>query len=379
MIPFARDIISILQGYDVERSDMSIVSNIYKGWKNLWSSNRTPYRKVEDFAGAVASVFGLPVKNIMRDARGMYTMAETLISGERTTGRGLGEAVLQGLGRERKDSDQLYSALMSGDTKQAQRIKDRYGDERKAVYAVRDGLYDNDKRITQAAQARVGGNQSEYLRIAKEIVAEKHFTQDEVVRAINYAADKLRKGESESSAPESPDTFKIEEYYDEIMANDQAEAAVVKKTILEDKVRKGKSEDEAAKSFKSSFKKVVKNAFEDGEIDNGKAQSLLVRYGDQDEAAAKADVAGWQFARDYPDQTAEDSWFDAYYKYVADSSVPINTYMQYRDKVRSITGKGRKEARMAVIDSLPLSSEQKDALYYSEGWAASTIGDAPWH
>lgn len=379
MIPFARDIISILQGYDVERSDMSVVSNIYKGWKNLWSSNRTPYRKVEDFAGAVASAFGLPVKNIMRDARGMYTMAETLISGERTTGRGLGEAVLQGLGRERKNSDQLYSALMSGDTKQAQRIKDRYGDERKAVYAVRDGLYDNDKRITQAAQARVGGNQSEYLRIAKEIVAEKHFTQDEVVRAINYAADKLRKGESESSAPESPDTFKIEEYYDEIMANDQAEAAVVKKTILEDKVRKGKSEDEAAKSFKSSFKKVVKNAFEDGEIDNGKAQSLLVRYGDQDEAAAKADVAGWQFARDYPDQTAEDSWFDAYYKYVADSSVPINTYMQYRDKVRSITGKGRKEARMAVIDSLPLSSEQKDALYYSEGWAASTIGDAPWH
>lgn len=379
MIPYIRDIISLAKGYDVERSDMSIASNLIKAWKNLWSSNRTPYRKVEDFAGAVASVFGLPVKNIMRDARGMYTMADTLISGERTTGRGLGEAVLQGFGRERKDSDQLYSALMSGDTKQAQRIKDRYGDERKAVYAVRDGLYDNDKRITQAAQARVDGNQSEYLRIAKEIVAEKHFTQDEVVRAINYAADKLRKGESESSAPESPDTFKIEEYYDEIMANDQAEAAVVKKTILEDKVRKGKSEDEAAKSFKSSFKTVVKNAFEDGEIDSGKAQSLLVRYGDQDDAAAKADVAGWQFARDYPDQTAEDSWFDAYYKYAADSGVPINTYMQYRDKVRSITGKGRKEARMAVIDSLQISSEQKDAIYYSEGWAASTIGDAPWH
>lgn len=379
MIPFVRDIISIFQGYDVERSDMSVVSNIYKSWKNLWSSNRTPYRKVEDFAGSVASLFGLPVKNIMRDARGMYTMADTLISGERTTGRGIGEAVLQGLGRERKDSDQLYSALMSGDEKQAQRIKARYEDERKAVYAVRDGLYDNDKRITQAAQARVDGNQSEYLSIAKEIVAEKHFTQDEVIRAINYATDKLRKGEGESSAPESPDTFKIEEYYDEIMANDRAEAAVIKKTILEDKVKKGKSEDEAAKSFKSSFKTVVKNAFEDGEIDSGKAQSLLVSYGDQDEAAAKADVAGWQFTRDYPDETAEDSWFDAYYKYATDSGVPINTYMQYRDKVRSITGKGRKEARMAVIDSLPLSSAQKDALYYSEGWAASTIGDAPWH
>jgi hypothetical protein len=32
-----------------------------------------------------------------------------------------------------------------------------------------------------------------------------------------------------------------------------------------------------------------------------------------------------------------------------------------------------------VIDSLPITSAQKDALYYLNGWSASTIYEAPWH
>lgn len=35
---------------------------------------------------------------------------------------------------------------------------------------------------------------------------------------------------------------------------------------------------------------------------------------------------------------------------------------------------GSKKAEiMAVINSLPLSSSQKDALYFANGWAASTL------
>ena len=34
---------------------------------------------------------------------------------------------------------------------------------------------------------------------------------------------------------------------------------------------------------------------------------------------------------------------------------------------------------MQAINSLDLTYAQKDALYYAEGWAQSTIGQAPWH
>ena len=34
---------------------------------------------------------------------------------------------------------------------------------------------------------------------------------------------------------------------------------------------------------------------------------------------------------------------------------------------------------LAYIDSLPLTSQQKDVLYFMNGWSARTIDEAPWH
>ena len=81
LIPFVKDVVSIVQGYDVERSDMAVITDVINAWNNLDSDNRSAYRKVEDFAGAIASIFGLPVKNIMRDARGMYNTVNSFING----------------------------------------------------------------------------------------------------------------------------------------------------------------------------------------------------------------------------------------------------------------------------------------------------------
>ncbi len=74
LIPLVKDVISIVKGYSVERSDMAVITDLYNAFNNLDSKNRSAYRKVEDFAGAIAAIFGLPVKNIMRDARGMYNL-----------------------------------------------------------------------------------------------------------------------------------------------------------------------------------------------------------------------------------------------------------------------------------------------------------------
>jgi hypothetical protein len=39
----------------------------------------------------------------------------------------------------------------------------------------------------------------------------------------------------------------------------------------------------------------------------------------------------------------------------------------------------KKKKVLALIDGMALSATQKDALYYQQGYAESTIGDAPWH
>jgi hypothetical protein len=72
MLPYARDVVSILQGWDVERTDMSVITDIYNGFTALDSKNKSVWRKIEDFAGSIAAALGIPLKNVLRTAREIY-------------------------------------------------------------------------------------------------------------------------------------------------------------------------------------------------------------------------------------------------------------------------------------------------------------------
>ena len=381
LIPFVKDIVSIAQGYDVERSDMAVITDLFNAWKKLSSDNLSVYRKVEGFGGTIASIFGLPLKNIMRDVRGIYNTVKSAVAGPDTTGRGVLDAARESLpkwmgGGERSNADQLYAAMMSGDTGHVERLKARFKDDRAFTYAVRDGLVNNDKRITAAAEARAAGNQTEYMRLAREIVNEGHFSQDDVVRAVNYVLNSLTKKESEPAEATKPDTFKIDEYLSEALSGDQAEAELVKREIIAGHVADGKTEDEALKSFNDSFKNTaVKGAFMDGDITMDVAIAMLRQYGGVEYADAYADVQYWQFKKEHPDIYVADGWFDSYYMDAEGSGISIDVYMQYRNAKKGVEGKAN---IMRVIDSMPLSSAQKDALYFGEGWASSTLHEAPW-
>lgn len=74
LAPIGRDIVSIFDGYDVERSDLSVIQDLYDGYEALGKENMSAYQKIEKSAGAVAGLFGVPVKNVMRDVRTMYNM-----------------------------------------------------------------------------------------------------------------------------------------------------------------------------------------------------------------------------------------------------------------------------------------------------------------
>lgn len=381
LIPFVKDIVSIAQGYDVERSDMAVITDLFNAWKKLSSDNLSVYRKVEGFGGTIASIFGLPLKNIMRDVRGIYNTVKSAVAGPDTTGRGVLDAARESLpkwmgGGERSNADQLYAAMLSGDTGHVERLKARFKDDRAFTYAVRNGLVNNDKRITAAAEARAAGNQTEYMRLAREIVNEGHFSQDDVVRAVNYVLNSLTKKESEPAEATKPETFKIEEYLSEALSGDQADAELVKREIIAGHVADGKTEDEALKRFNDSFKNTaVKGAFTDGDITMDVAISMLQQYGGVESADAYADVQYWQFKKEHPDIYVADDWFDSYYMDAEDSGISIDVYMRYRNAKKGVEGKAN---IMEVIDSMPLSSEQKDALYFGEGWASSKLYEAPW-
>jgi hypothetical protein len=73
LLPGVRDVISIFQGYDVERTDMSIIADLKDGLDVMmkWANGEEVKTSaiIEKGFGSVANLFGVPLRNIARDVR----------------------------------------------------------------------------------------------------------------------------------------------------------------------------------------------------------------------------------------------------------------------------------------------------------------------
>ena len=87
----------------------------------------------------------------------------------------------------------------------------------------------------------------------------------------------------------------------------------------------------------------------------------------------------WDFLAENPGSNLSIYQVTDYYEYAEPAGISAKVYSDYCERVKGITGDGKKARRMDVIDSLPITNAQKDALYFSEGWAESTLREAPWH
>lgn len=202
MLPFVRDIVSVCQGYEVERTDMSVITDVVGAFKILQSTTKTKWQKFETFTGAVGTAFGLPTKNILRDSRALVqTIAGAVEGGEETTtGKGLKYAVMSGLfGKTVSNGQQLYEAAMDGDLAQYRRVMSRFATEAQAKTALRTAIRSNDKRIGYAADARLSGDTATAIQIRNEIVAEGHFPEEDVLAAINAECNSIKQQQQEDS------------------------------------------------------------------------------------------------------------------------------------------------------------------------------------
>ena len=106
---------------------------------------------------------------------------------------------------------------------------------------------------------------------------------------------------------------------------------------------------------------------------------MLTKYFDMDSNEINATVSYWEFKNANPDIDVNIGWFEKYYSDIAHSGISLDEYVNYRNEVKDITGEDKKARRMDIINSLPISNAQKDALYFAEGWAESRLYEAPWH
>ena len=143
-IPFIRDIISVFEGYSVERSDMALVEDLFQGWKKLQSDDATPWEKTEAFAGSILNFFGIPMRNVSRDVRALFRVVENLFKGSqvKATKAGMRYAVIEGLPFTDKPSKtmQMENAVAENDAEHILRLLGTYKTEDAAYTAFRKAV-----------------------------------------------------------------------------------------------------------------------------------------------------------------------------------------------------------------------------------------------
>lgn len=317
-LPIARDIMSLVKGYEVERSDMSLFASLIQSVQRLTSGSRSPYDKVVGVAGAAGSFFGLPIKNIERDAKGLVltTMGIFKESSEKTTKTGMEQAVSEEFsyitklfGAEYSNAYELYRATVNGDTAHYERVAARYDSASDAEMALRKMLREHDPRIAEAAEARYSGEIEVYTSIVDQIEAEGIFDRNMVIKAINNELNRIRETENQVTVPVDEEAADVEEAPEALYssfdlnqaidAGDAENVAIIIEEMVSERVSQGKTEAQAKAAIKSSvtsyWKKLYVEAWRNGDTEERKRIIKLLTdtglYGDRNDVAKK--VTEW--------------------------------------------------------------------------------------
>ena len=206
-IAFVKDVANIFKGYDVTRADMDSVSDLVSAVKNLWSNNLTPWKKVQNIAGALGAFIGWPIENVARDVRSVYNMVHKGITiGLKVNKSALKSATMDGIKESlvtddvlaifgldlfpEKDKQQMiYEAIENGDKEMYKRLADNVSNPDNYI---KKGLIENDKRVAEAGLAYLNNDISKAISTAKEL-EDDGFNYELSYKAIKSYSSEIEK------------------------------------------------------------------------------------------------------------------------------------------------------------------------------------------
>lgn len=119
----------------------------------------------------------------------------------------------------------------------------------------------------------------------------------------------------------------------------------------------------------------VRDRFEAGELTKAQAIKQLTAYAGKSQEEAEDKLVYWQFCLDHPDSELTESSV-LQYEQLRSTGISLEVFTRYKELCE---GKTKRAEILPIIDSLPLTVKQKDALYFARNYAESTLSEAPWH
>ena len=346
-LPYLRDIFSIFEGYDTNRTDMAAFSNLNKAiaiWKETvqlangtideatdttYYGKMTIYGKVYKTAQALSQLSGLPVSATMREAQALWN---------NTVGRWA-----PGLKQKTYDNEKQRliqkagTAMWNGD-------KDAWQDAYAALeqYMLADG---KSKREAESAVY------SEMRKAVKD----------------SYLAGELTETEARQKLVD-------------FLGSDAEKAAQL--------VTSWKNGSEFAKEVGFEYGE-MRSAYETGRIQKSEAVRLRQKYGGETQDEAESKVRYWDFCIEYPQyDDISEARANKDYDYCRQAGVGVAAYYkaaQYTAAIvsekdedgNSVSGSVKRQY-VEYIQSLGLSAAQQKALWQALKNAAWSDKGTPW-
>ena len=346
-LPGLRDIFSIFEGYDTNRTDMAAFSNLNKAiaiWKETiqladgtideatdttYHGNMTIYGKVYKTAQALSQLSGLPVSATMREAQALWN---------NTVGRWA-----PGLKQKTYDNEKQRliqkagTAMWNGD-------KDAWQD----AYAALEQYMLEDGKSKREAESAV---YSEMRKAVKD----------------SYLAGELTETEARQKLVD-------------FLGSDAEKAA--------QQVTSWKNGSEFAKEAGFEYGE-MRSAYETGRIQKSEAVRLRQKYGGEAQDEAESKVRYWDFCIEYPQyDDISEARANKYYDYCQQAGVGVAAYYKAAQYTAAIVSEkdengnnvsgSVKRQYVEYIQSLGLSAAQQKALWQALKNATWSDKGTPW-
>lgn len=198
IIPFVKDILTLLDGYDVERMDMSAISGIIKFGQQMVTSAQKgeldtslSLQNVYKLTRYLSQLTGIPMYNVLREV-------DTIID---IFGEPIFRASHATPDTERYEA--LYNAMMKNDEVEMQNEYDRLGKTQKEIeQRLKSKIIDDSKGnkmfnadVDKAAKARISGDVKTAVEIVRNLADTTALSKDFWTACVNARVNKISKAQ----------------------------------------------------------------------------------------------------------------------------------------------------------------------------------------
>ena len=424
-LPYLRDLDSMLHGFETNRLDMEWAKSVKKAWEIIsemvklqtgaidaptdatYNGRMTTFGKIYNVMKALSQLSGLPLGNTLREVQTVWNNTVGLFGAYRFKTydpgpeKSIRYALKDGNLTEAEAQKLLIEQGLAADASEAKQTVYEWSLDGAGKYdALLSAVKKNDNAGYQSTLKELlglGYAEKNINSTVKTRIREWYQGTEQEARSIDKAqAVKLLQAYGGMRQREAEET--VQEWscfvVTGIQYGDLKEAyldgQMTNSTAVERRMRYGgqSREDANAAVLKWQCEKdtgfaydEIREAYAYGEISEQQLRGMMAKYGGQteeniDKAVAVCDFAG----TDESLSTITGASALWYFNSVEETGIGKSAWLQYWTELCSFSGDDAQKRIIAYIDSLNLTSQQKDVLFRFEYRnSEKTLKKTPWH